>query len=108
MLFRSAIPLPEPGLKRDRVLLPGDVPSPLNPPPGCHFHTRGPHARPLCSQQVPALVNDEAAGAGHAVACHFWREIAVPALMGSERVETPARQRLARLQSAFLVQSEAA
>ena len=104
----SAIPLPEPGLKRDRVLLPGDVPSPLNPPSGCHFHTRCPHARALCSQQAPVLVADEAADSGHAVACHFWREIAVPSLMGAARADTPARQRLARLQSAFLVQTEVA
>ena len=104
----SAIPLPEPGLKRDRVLLPGDVPSPLNPPSGCHFHTRCPHARPLCSQETPALAADGAAGAGHAVACHFWREIAVPSLMGAARADTAARQRLARLQSAFLVQTEVA
>ena len=94
----SAIPLPEPGPQRERVLLAGDVPSPVNPPPGCHFHTRCPHARALCSQQAPALEHS----GGQAVACHFWRELAVPALLPPAAAPTPARQRLARLQSAFV------
>ena len=100
----SAIPLPEPGVARQRVLLPGDVPSPLKPPPGCHFHTRCPYARPLCSQQAPALED----AAGHAVACHFWREITAPALLQPVRAPTPASVRLARLQSAFVARPEAA
>ena len=94
----SAIPLPEPGLQRARVLLAGDVPSPLNPPAGCHFHTRCVHARPLCLQQAPPLE----AAAGHAVACHFWRELAPAAAAPEHAVVTPAKQRLERLQSAFL------
>jgi len=94
----SAIPLPEPGLSRERVLLAGDVPSPVNPPTGCHFHTRCPHARALCSQQTPMLEDD----GGHAVACHFWREIPTPAALPQAATLTPARARLARLQSAFL------
>ena len=93
----SAIPLPEPGLVRQRVLLPGDVPSPLHPPPGCHFHTRCPHARPVCSVQTPPLVDD----AGHAVACHFWRELPAPVLLAPARKLTPGARRLTRLQSAF-------
>ncbi len=93
----SAIPLPQPGLLRQRVLLPGDVPSPLNPPSGCHFHTRCPHARALCAAQSPALV----AESGHAVACHFWRELPLPVLPVSARAASPARERLARLQAAF-------
>ena len=100
----SAIPLPEPGAQRHRVLLPGDVPSPLNPPSGCHFHTRCPHARPLCSEQAPALVAD----AGHAVACHFWREISAPAWFRSTRSATAQSERLARLQSAFSSRPEVA
>jgi len=94
----SAIPLPEPGLQRERVLLAGDVPSPLDPPSGCHFHTRCAHARPLCSQRTPALEAD----AGRAVACHFWREIAAPPALPEPAAATPARLRLERLQSAFV------
>ena len=94
----SAIPLPEPGPRRQRVLLPGDVPSPLNPPSGCHFHTRCAHARPLCSEKAPPLLGDGA----HAVACHFWREISAPAALLTTRTPTPQSERLTRLQSAFL------
>jgi oligopeptide transport system ATP-binding protein len=95
----SAIPLPEPGLRRTRMLLQGDVPSPLAPPSGCHFHTRCPHAQPRCSQEAPALVAD---ADGHGVACHFWREIDVPSSLRGVTPDNPARRRLARLQSAFL------
>ena len=99
----AAIPLPEPGLARQRVLVPGDVPSPLAPPSGCHFHTRCPYARPLCSQSSPPLVSDD----GHGVACHFWREIQPPAALLSDAAPTHAKLRLARLQSAFLAPIEA-
>ena len=93
----AAIPVPVPGRAAERLLLAGDVPSPAAPPPGCHFHTRCPHARPRCSAETPTLVPE---ADGHAVACHFWREIAPPA---AKRPSTqPADQRLARLQSAFL------
>jgi peptide/nickel transport system ATP-binding protein len=98
----SAIPLPEPGLQRDRVLVAGDVPSPLNPPAGCRFHTRCAHARELCSRREPML---EVEG-DHKVACHFWREIgatvSMPALP-TRTTRTPAQHRLDRLQSAFIV-----
>ena len=100
----SAIPLPEPGLQRQRILLPGDVPSPLNPPAGCHFHTRCPHARPLCSEQSPVLEAD----ADHAVACHFWREITPAPALQRRRGSTAATERLERLQQAFLARPEAA
>jgi oligopeptide/dipeptide ABC transporter ATP-binding protein len=49
----SAIPLPKPRLKRERTLLKGDIPSPINPPTGCRFHTRCPLARDICSQEEP-------------------------------------------------------
>ena len=94
----SAIPLPEPGLARERVLLPGDVPSPLAPPPGCHFHTRCAHARERCAREAPPLTAEH----GHGVACHFWREITPPAAWRGPALETPARRRLLRLQSAFV------
>ena len=100
----SAIPLPEPGLKRERVLLTGDVPSPLNPPTGCHFHTRCAHARSLCSQQAPPLLAEN----GSAVACHYWREIAAPRALPSATDRTAARQRLTLLQSAFTRTANAA
>jgi oligopeptide transport system ATP-binding protein len=93
----SAIPLPEPGLQRERVLLAGDVPNPMNPPTGCHFHARCVHARALCSQRAPQLEEQ----GGHAVSCHFWREIAAPAALPDAAAVTPARRRLERLQSAF-------
>jgi len=51
----SAIPVPNPKLKRDRILLSGDVPSPLNPPSGCRFHTRCPVAMAICSQEEPTV-----------------------------------------------------
>ena len=51
----SAIPIPDPGLKRERMILKGDVPSPLNPPKGCRFHPRCPIAMDICSQQEPVF-----------------------------------------------------
>jgi len=92
----QAIPLPEPGLRRQRALLSGDVPSPLNPPSGCHLHTRCPHAQPICAQQSPVLAGDGT----HAVACHFPLASPAASITVTPRVD-PARQRLQRLQSAF-------
>ncbi len=68
----SAIPVPDPTAPRERLLLEGDVPSPLNPPPGCRFHTRCPHARERCRVEEPVF---EDVGGGSFVACHFHREI---------------------------------
>jgi oligopeptide/dipeptide ABC transporter ATP-binding protein len=53
----SAIPIPDPTLKRERIILQGDVPSPLNPPKGCRFHPRCPSAVDICSQKEPPLVS---------------------------------------------------
>jgi oligopeptide/dipeptide ABC transporter ATP-binding protein len=93
----SAIPLPEPGLLRHKLLLPGDVPSPLDPPSGCHFHTRCPHARPVCASQSPAPEVD----GGHVVACHFWRDLPPVQALRAGVAPTPAAARLAQLQAAF-------
>ncbi len=62
----SAIPIPDPKLKRQREVLKGDVPSPLNPPKGCRFHPRCPIADKICSEQEPEF---REAAAGHFVAC---------------------------------------
>lgn len=68
--LRNATLTPDPVRERNRVdiILPGDVPSPINPPTGCRFHTRCPLATSICSGQKPALRD---LGAGHLVACHF-------------------------------------
>ncbi len=87
----AAIPVPEPGVRRVRALLQGDVPSPLEPPSGCRFRTRCPHARELCAEREPSLGPDSAA-------CHFWREIAPPV---PAQALTAVNERLARLQAAF-------
>ena len=90
----SAIPIPEPRIKRNRILLQGDVPSPIDPPPGCRFRSRCAYARELCAVEDPPLVNE----GGHSVACHFWKEIAPRTLEAST---VPANPRLERLQARF-------
>ncbi|THD64219.1 MAG: dipeptide ABC transporter ATP-binding protein [Bradyrhizobium sp.] len=65
----SAVPIPDPKVKRRRIALQGEMPSPIHPPTGCHFHTRCPIAQfPLCSSRTPAL---KQSSDGHWVACHF-------------------------------------
>jgi oligopeptide transport system ATP-binding protein len=65
----SAVPIPDPTVRRKRIPLQGDVPSPINPPPGCHFHTRCPIAQhPLCSTERPEL---RQTSDGHWVSCHL-------------------------------------
>jgi peptide/nickel transport system ATP-binding protein len=71
----SAIPIPDPEveLKRRRILLTGDLPSPADPPPGCRFHTRCPYRQPTrCHDEEPAL---RQLGTGHTVACHWAEDI---------------------------------
>jgi peptide/nickel transport system ATP-binding protein len=64
----SAVPVPEPGAARERIILKGDVPSPINPPKGCRFHTRCPYAFDRCRSEEPALRPTEH---GHLAACHL-------------------------------------
>jgi oligopeptide/dipeptide ABC transporter ATP-binding protein len=68
----SAIPAPDPTRKSQRIVLEGDVPSPMNPPPGCAFHERCPEARPECSSVEPATKNVGTADAPHEVTCHLY------------------------------------
>ncbi len=68
----SAIPIPDPDLKMHRITLVGDVPSPINPPPGCRFHPRCGYAQGRCSVEEPALQDT---GGGHFAACHFAAEL---------------------------------
>ncbi|MOA09883.1 Oligopeptide transport ATP-binding protein OppF [compost metagenome] len=64
----SAIPIPDPTLKRERIVLQGDIPSPANPPSGCKFHTRCPIASDICKKHTPEFIDK---GNKHFVACHF-------------------------------------
>ncbi len=69
----SAIPIPDPNYKKERVLLKGDVPSPISPPSGCHFHPRCPKAEPNCKIDAPSLrsVSDLPGYSQHTVSCHY-------------------------------------
>jgi oligopeptide/dipeptide ABC transporter ATP-binding protein len=68
----SAIPVPKPQAKRSRIVLEGEMPSALNPPAGCRFHTRCPYVIQRCRTEVPALLADTT---GHATACHRIAEL---------------------------------
>lgn len=64
----SAVPIPDPTLKRQRIVLEGDVPSPFNPPKGCRFHPRCSYAKSICKEKEPTLID---VGNQHYVACHI-------------------------------------
>jgi peptide/nickel transport system ATP-binding protein/oligopeptide transport system ATP-binding protein len=100
----SAIPKADPKQRRNRMILTGDVPSPINPPTGCRFHTRCPIARfPICSEELPKF---ELKANGHWAACHFADEteklktlkgVVRPAL---DRQGTPAAEKVEREEAA--------
>ncbi|CEG25779.1 ABC transporter ATP-binding protein [Bacillus sp. B-jedd] len=69
----SSIPVPDPTLERERIILRGDVPSPIDPPTGCRFHTRCPFATDKCKLEEPALREIEG---NHFVSCHYAEELA--------------------------------
>ena len=65
----SAVPVADPQRKKERIILKGDVPSPINPPSGCRFHTRCPERMDICDQTAPEMIDF---GNGHQVACHLY------------------------------------
>ncbi|MCE7792656.1 dipeptide ABC transporter ATP-binding protein [Salipaludibacillus sp. CUR1] len=72
----SAIPVPDPTKKKEQIILKGDVPSPINPPSGCRFHTRCPFATDKCIEEIPDLrTSPEHMVDGHQAACHYIEEI---------------------------------
>jgi peptide/nickel transport system ATP-binding protein/oligopeptide transport system ATP-binding protein len=87
----SAIPVPSPERRAHRLIMAGELPSPLAPPPGCHLHPRCPHARDRCRTDRPTL---EADGAGHETACHFWPEFASADTVPDDSVANPVLERL--------------
>ena len=88
----SAIPVPKPQAKRSRILLQGEMPSALNPPSGCRFHTRCPHAIERCRVEPPELLAD---GTRHATACHRTAELpAAGAIVPLDGGFSPALEKL--------------
>jgi peptide/nickel transport system ATP-binding protein/oligopeptide transport system ATP-binding protein len=85
----SAIPIPRPRARRERTILPGDVPSPINPPPGCHLHQRCPYAIERCRVERPALRGED-----HATACHRWEDIAAVAPVPVDEGRSEVLERL--------------
>jgi oligopeptide/dipeptide ABC transporter ATP-binding protein len=71
----SAVPVPDPRVERKRIILSGDVPSPVDPPPGCRFHTRCPYAFDRCRVEVPPM---QEVAPGHFAACHLREGAPVP------------------------------
>jgi peptide/nickel transport system ATP-binding protein len=85
----SAIPIPRPRARRERTILPGDVPSAINPPAGCHLHQRCPYAIERCRVERPQLRGDD-----HVTACHRFEEIAAVAPVPVDEGRSPTLERL--------------
>lgn len=77
MGLMSSIPIPDPKLAKSRrkIVLIGEIPSPVNPPVGCRFHTRCPYAKDICRKEEPIM---EEVSSSHYTSCHFWRELVPP------------------------------
>jgi peptide/nickel transport system ATP-binding protein/oligopeptide transport system ATP-binding protein len=99
----AAVPLPDPDALRERALLDGDIPSAMNPPAGCRFHTRCRFARESCTREAPALLDD----GGHATACPWWPEFPPAPQIPQRGLDAQDRVRLDRLQAAFVPAQEA-
>jgi oligopeptide/dipeptide ABC transporter ATP-binding protein len=99
----SAIPVPQPHAKRGRIVLEGEMPSALNPPSGCRFHTRCPHAIARCRTEVPPLLAD---ATGHATACHRTAEL--PPADATLPHDGPFSPVLEKLVAAFSTDAEVA
>jgi oligopeptide/dipeptide ABC transporter ATP-binding protein len=93
----DVVPVPDPERERTRPVVEGDVPSPVAPPPGCHFHPRCEFAVERCRTTAPPLEADEGS---HAVACHRWRELPIWAGV-AEAHGTRRDTRMEKLQAAF-------
>jgi peptide/nickel transport system ATP-binding protein/oligopeptide transport system ATP-binding protein len=88
----SAIPVPKPRAKRSRIVLQGEMPSALNPPTGCRFHTRCPYVIERCRIEVPQLLADSG---GHLTACHRTAELPPPdAIVPSDGGFSPVLEKL--------------
>jgi peptide/nickel transport system ATP-binding protein len=91
-VLMRAIPIPSPRARKAEAVLTGDIPSPLNPPSGCRFHTRCPLATKICGSERPELVEVEH---GRHVACHHWRETEADTAVAEPEPSEAARRRLA-------------
>jgi peptide/nickel transport system ATP-binding protein/oligopeptide transport system ATP-binding protein len=87
----AAIPVPSPRRRRNRVILEGEMPSALNPPSGCRFHTRCPYVVELCRSEVPVLAGERRL---EAVACHRWRELPQREMAGGLEGPSPKLEKL--------------
>jgi peptide/nickel transport system ATP-binding protein/oligopeptide transport system ATP-binding protein len=95
----AAVPVPDPTVVRERALLEGDIPSAMNPPTGCRFHTRCRYVQDSCRRNAPALIDD---GTGHATACPYWPEFPPAPALAEAAEHDQDRIRLTRLQTAFV------